>query len=349
MRGRFSSIVWRVVALVGASATFTAVVVWLGTRQGVSPAYTLPFAITASVLVAWAIARSTVEPLRQATRAARAMAQGDYSVRVEYLTLDEVGQLAEAFNRMAQDLAEVDRLHRELVANLSHELRTPVAALRSRLENMADGVEEPTPENLEAAVVQSERLTHMLGYLLDLSRLESGTAGLETSEILVADLLDESLELARLATRQRGAKINFSSSIDPADQTFIGDPTRLRQVLTNVLDNATRHAPPDTTVTIEATRVRHTLRIDVIDEGPGVPLEDRERIFGRFQRGEGGAAVGGGSGIGLAIARWAVSLHGGTIKVVDTDVGARFRIVLPLTGPTPIRGRHPSTGDQSPN
>jgi len=275
------------------------------------------------------------------------MAQGDYSVRVEYLTRDEVGQLAHSFNRMAQDLAEVDRLHRELVANLSHELRTPVAALRSRLENMADGVEEPTPENLEAAVVQAERLTEMLGYLLDLSRVESGTAGLEPTEIAVADLLDESLELVRLASEKRGAKIHFSSRIDPADQTFIGDRTRLRQVLTNLLDNATRHAPPDTTVTVEATRVRQSLRIDVIDASPGVAAEDRERIFGRFQRGDGAAAVGGGSGIGLAIARWAVSLHGGTIRVVDSDVGARFRIMLPLAGLG--RERRGAIRDQGPN
>lgn len=336
---------WRVVVLVGASATFTALVVWLGTRQGVSPAYTLPFAITASVLVAWAIMHAAVEPLQQATKAARAMAQGDYSVRVEYETKDEVGQLVTAFNTMARDLAEVDRLHREMVANVSHELRTPLAALRSRLENMADGVEEPTPENLEAAVVQSERLTDMLGFLLDLSRLESGAAGLETTQIPVADMLDEAMEVARLAAQRRGAQLNFSSRIEPADQVIVGDPGRLQQVLTNVLDNATRHAPPTSTVAVEATRIRHNLRIDVVDAGPGVPIEDRERIFGRFQRAEGGAAVGGGSGIGLAIARWAVSLHGGTIRVVDTETGARFRITLPVDGPPqPARGKRGAGG-----
>ncbi|MDO5494564.1 MAG: HAMP domain-containing sensor histidine kinase [bacterium] len=343
---RFVSIAWRVVTLVGASATFTALVVWLGTRQGVSPAYTLPFAITASVLVAWAIMHTTLEPLRQATRAARDMARGDYSVRVSYLTQDEVGQLAQAFNRMAQDLAEVDRLHRELVANVSHELRTPVAALRSRLENLADGVEPATPENLEAAVVQSERLTDMLTYLLDLSRLESGTAGLETEPMLVADLLDDAMEVARLAAQRRGATVHFASRIEPADQVITGDPVRLAQVLVNLLDNATRHAPPDSVVTVDALKVRQNLRIDVTDTGPGVPEEDRERIFGRFQRSDSGAAVGGGSGIGLAIARWAVSLHGGEIAVVDSEVGARFRVTLPLAGPGETRGRRGSGGSQ---
>ncbi|HZK04893.1 MAG TPA: ATP-binding protein [Actinomycetaceae bacterium] len=333
MRSPFGSLIWRVVALAGAVSGFSALVVWLGTREGVFPGYILPLVFTASVLVAWAVARNAVEPLVQATKAAKAMASGDYSVRVEPQSRDEIGQLADAFNSMAQDLAEIDRFHRDTIANVSHELRTPIAALRSRLENMADGVEEACPENLEAAVVQVERLTNLLNYLLDLSRVDSGAAGLELVTIDVAELLDEATEVSMLAAQRRGTNLNFTSRIEPADLTLIGDRTRLVQVVTNVLDNATRHAPPDSTIAVEATVVRQTARIEIADTGPGVAAKDRERIFGRFQRAESGSAVRGGTGIGLAIARWAVSLHGGTIRVVDSDVGARFRIVLPLTGP----------------
>jgi Signal transduction histidine kinase len=184
------------------------------------------------------------------------MARGDYSVRVAASTSDEVGQLAEAFNSMAQDLAEVDQLHRDIVANVSHELRTPVAALRARLENMADGVEEPSRENLDAAVRQSEHLTELLQYLLDLSRLDAGVAGLDVREVGVADLLDSAIDVARLAALQNGRGVNFSTHIDPVDLRIHGDPARLMQVLVNVLDNATRHTPDGSTVHVDAGRQR---------------------------------------------------------------------------------------------
>lgn len=338
LRALFDSIVWRILALVFVFTSFTAATVWLGAREGVSPIYTAPITVTASVLVAWAVARTAVEPLIQATKAAAKMAHGDFSVRISPQSRDEIGQLAEAFNSMAQDLAEIDRLHREMVANVSHELRTPVAALRSRLENLADGIEEPTPENLQAAVRQIERLTELLNYLLDLSRVESGAAGLELSQIAVAPLIDEAIEVSGLAAQRRRMSVNFVSHVEPADLTVNADLTRLLQVLTNVLENATKHTPPGTRVTVEALRVKQNLRIDIIDMGQGIAPSDRERIFGRFQRGAGSTAVGGGTGIGLAIARWAVSLHGGSITVADSDSGARFRILLPLNGPKQSRG-----------
>lgn len=341
MHRQQGSAVWRIVGLVGFSSVFTVLIVWLGNRQGVSPLYTAPFAVTATLLVAWAVARNAVEPLRQLTRAAKAMSHGDYEVRVQPETTDEVGELAQAFNVMAADLMEVDRLHREIVANVSHELRTPVAALRSRLENMADGLVPPTPENLEAAVGHVERLTVLLEYLLDLSRIESGIAGLELAPLPVGALLEEAVEVARLAAEQREANVYFSTRIEPSDLVITADRTRLLQVLTNVLDNAARHAPPASTVTVHAARVKSQLRIDISDTGSGVAAADRERIFLRFQRGGSGAAVGGGSGIGLAIAQWAVSLHGGSIAVTDSEVGARFRIMLPLAGPAARRRGRP--------
>lgn len=334
-RLRFS-ITTKIVLLVGVSALFTAVLVWLGTKEGMGPIYTVPFGVTIAVLFSLLVSSSIVEPLRQAIRAAAAMADGDYSVRVRADTADEVGQLADAFNLMASDLAEVDRLHREIVANVSHELRTPVAALRSRLENLADGVEPATPESLDYALAQSERLSDLLQYLLDLSRVEAGVAGLEMDQVAVAQLVEDSVEVTQLAARQRGLDVNFSAHIEPLDLTLTGDATRLQQVLVNVLDNAARHTESGSTVHVDASRVKSNVRIDVTDRGAGIPVEDRDRVFGRFQRGS--TTLGpstGGTGIGLAIAKWATSIHSGTIEVVDSEVGARFRIVLPIAGPTP--------------
>ncbi len=330
----------KILAVVAVSAALAALIMWWATGQGLSPLYALPVSIGVTLIPAVLVSRDIAEPLKQATRAAQAMAHGDYSVRVDASTSDEVGQLAEAFNSMARDLAEVDQLHRDIVANVSHELRTPVAALRARLENMADGVEEASRVNLDAAVRQSEHLTELLQYLLDLSRLDAGVAGLDIREVPVADLVDSAVEVARLAAVQRGRTIQFASRIEPADQRIQGDPARLMQVLVNVLDNAARHTPDGTTVQVEVGRTKGMVRIDISDAGPGIAPEDRERVFGRFQRATPPTAPAtGGTGIGLAIARWAVSIHGGTIAVIDSDVGATFRILLPIAGPGSSRNR----------
>lgn len=338
---RLTSITAKILAVVGVAAGSAALIAWWATARGVSPAWTVPAAVLASLLIAHVVSRDIVGPLKQATTAAKAMARGDYTMRVEAATADEVGQLAEAFNTMARDLAEVDLLHRDIVANVSHELRTPVAALRARLENLADGVEEATPDNLQAALRQTEKLTELLQYLLDLSRVDAGVAGLELRDIVVADLVAEAVEVTRLAASARGLAVQFASRIDPVDLTIKGDPARLMQVLVNVLDNAARHTPAGTTVHVVVERVRATVRIEISDEGPGIDPADRDRVFDRFQRATPPDAPStGGTGIGLAIARWAVSIHGGTIEVIDSDVGATFRITLPLTGPG-RRPRHP--------
>lgn len=328
-RSLFSSIVWRIVVLVGICASFTSLVVWFGTRNGVSPLYTFPFAITASVLIAWAIGWNTVEPLRQATKAAAAMAAGDYSIRVAPQSNDEIGQLIDAFNQMASDLSEIDRMHREVVANVGHELRTPIAALRARLENMADGFEEVNEESLNAAVRHVDRLTQMVKYLLDLSRLESGSEGLDITTIALLPLIEEARDLSTLAAKERGTSINYQVSVVPQTLEVEGDRTRLGQVLVNLLENAARHSPPDGTVRISAYATRTEVLIDVSDQGPGVSRDDRERIFGRFQRGDTTPSTSGGTGIGLAISRWIASIHGGELTIVDSRQGATFRLILP--------------------
>lgn len=340
-RGPTISITGKILVVVGVAAGSAALIVWWALTRGVSPVHTVPIAIVASLLIAHVVSSDIAGPLKQATTAAKAMARGDYTVRVEAATTDEVGQLAEAFNTMARDLAEVDRLHRDIVANVSHELRTPVAALRARLENLVDGVEEATPANLGAALHQTEKLTELLQYLLDLSRVDAGVAGLQLREVAVADLVDEAVEVTRLAASARGLTVNFSSRIEPVDLTMTADAARLMQVLVNVLDNAVRHTPAGTTVHVSVARARSNVRIDISDEGRGIDPADRERVFGRFQRATpADAPATGGTGIGLAIARWATSIHGGTIEVADSEVGATFRITLPLAGPTsPRRSR----------
>jgi signal transduction histidine kinase len=274
-------------------------------------------------------------PLRSMTAAARAMARGDYSRRVRATSRDEVGELAQAFNRMAADLDTADRRRRELIANVSHELRTPIAALQAVLENLADGVAEADPTTLRGALVQTERLGRLVSELLDLSRIDAGTEPLAREDVPLAPMLDAAVAEAEMT----GRPVKFAVEVTPEDAAAWVDPARLHQVLANLLDNAARHSPADGTVRLQASVSDAGLRLVVADEGPGIAPADRELVFERFYRG--GPEVSGdrtgSTGLGLAIARWAVSLHGGKITVVDalpsgTEpglAGCRFVVDLP--------------------
>lgn len=327
--------------LVGVSVTVSSLVVWAGLHNQIGPRYTLPAAIVVALVVTQLLARGMTSPLREMTTAAREMATGDYRRRVRATSSDEVGELAQAFNRMAEDLASVDRQRRELVANVSHELRTPVTALHAQLENLVDGVTAADPETLSVALEQTERLGHLVSQLLDLSRLEAGAVPLEPGDLALRPFLDDAVRSARLVAEGAGRDVGFDLAVEPADLHVHADGARLHQVVANLLDNASRHSPPGGTVRVLARVAEHeTLLVEVVDEGPGIAPAERERVFERFHRGApSGSDADGGTGLGLAIARWAVGLHGGTIEIADAGPddghGCRIRVLLPLRPPPP--------------
>ena len=309
--------------LVGAGAAGIGVF-WYGI--GWLPPATATTAIVVALVTSQLLAHGMTAPLREMTAAARAMARGDYTRRVRATARDEVGQLAAAFNSMAEDLEAADRQRRELIANVSHELRTPITALQAVLENLVDGVAEPDPATLRTALTQTERLGRLVTELLDLSRIDGGVLALDRHEFPVADLLAEAVAEAEVAAAAADRRVSFHTAVTPAGATAYADRQRLHQVIVNLLDNAVRHGPADGKVTIAARADADALVIEVADEGPGIPREERYRVFERFTRGE--RSTGGGTGLGLAIARWVVVLHHGTISVVDTD-GCRIRVTLP--------------------
>jgi signal transduction histidine kinase len=268
-------------------------------------------------------------PLREMTAAARAMARGDYSRRIRATSRDEVGALAVAFNQMAADLAAADEQRRELIANVSHELRTPIFALQAVLENAIDGVDVPDQATLETALSQTERLGRLVTELLDLSRLEAGVVPLRRADVDVDALIESAVREAGVVAAAAGRRVTFRS--DTHAGTAVVDEARLHQVITNLLDNAVRHSPPGGVVTASTRQEGGRLVIDIADEGPGIPMPEREAVFGRFIRG--GTEHGvhrAGTGLGLAIAQWAVDLHGGRIGVVEAAVGCRIRVDLPV-------------------
>lgn len=336
---RITTIRTKLGVLVGASVTVAAVAVWTGAYVGARWYMTFPAAILVALGVTQLLARGMTSPLREMTAAARAMSAGDYSIRVRTTSRDEVGQLGHAFNQMSADLGSLAEAQRAIVANVSHELRTPIAALRAQLENMVDGVTEPDEEALESALAQTERLTRLVTYLLDLSRLEAGAAGLHLQEVRVLDVVDEVVDAAAHAARASGRNVGWAVEV-PESLVFRADVERLHQVLLNLLANASRHSPEGGTVRVVASMpdAVHTA-IDVIDSGPGIPEHERTRIFERFERGTQPLATDGsttgGTGLGLAIARWAVGLHGGTLEALDPGrtSGAVLRITLPTAGP----------------
>jgi two-component system sensor histidine kinase BaeS len=325
---RITSLKVKLGLLVAVSVTVAAVVGSVGNAGGVPVWLSIPVTILLALAVTQLLAVGMTSPLRQMTAAAGRMATGDYAVRVTDTSSDEVGDLARAFNTMARDLADVDRQRRELVANVSHELRTPLAGLVALLENLADGVAPRDPQSLTAALDQAQRTSHLVEDLLDLARVDAGKAPLSPEPVPVGPLLEGAIAEAGLG----GRDVWYAARVEPVDLVVRADPARLRQLVANLLDNASRHSPTGGSVSITASRDRDRWVLEVQDQGPGIAPADRERVFEPFGT-LAAADGGGGTGLGLAIARWVTDLHGGSIAFVDPEAGqsgARVRVSLPL-------------------
>ena len=305
----------KVALLVGASLVASTVGFWIGSDLRLR--YSLLLAVAIALVVTQVLAHGMTSPLREMTAAAQRMAKGDYDVAVRATSRDEIGELARAFTQMSADLAAVDRSRRELIANVSHELRTPISALHAVLENVADGIAPADERTLRTALAQTERLGRLVSELLDLSRLDSGAVPLAREAVTLLPFLEQVA-----AQSPQPGRVVVDCVPDLVGQV---DPARLHQVVSNLVDNALRHSAGP--VRVEAAATTAGLQVDVVDDGPGIPRDQRERVFERFTRG--GSAHDGGTGLGLAIARWAVELHGGGIAVVGDPPGCRIRVTLP--------------------
>jgi signal transduction histidine kinase len=310
--------------IVGAVAVSSTVSI-IGFRLGV-PLWLRPIIASALALaLVQVVAKGMTSPLREMARAASRMAAGEHDVEVRASAADEVGQLARAFNAMAAELVATDRVRRDLVANVSHELRTPIGALQARLENLVDGVEPNEPEVLEAMLAQVERLGRLVAQLLDLSRLESGVVPLERRPFPVRSVLEDAAREARLAAPGTDVEVDA-----PAGLLVDGDAERVHQVVANLVANAIRHSPAGAPVQLVGRADPAGVVIEVRDRGPGIAPGDATRVFERFYRADAARSSGeGGAGLGLAIARWIVDLHGGAIEARPNDPhGCRMVVVL---------------------
>jgi signal transduction histidine kinase len=327
---RLPSIKIKLGVVIVAAVAVTVLVVSVGVRAEISPVVSAIAAGALSVGMVQILARGMTSPLREMAAASRAMAQGDYGRRVTATSRDEVGELARAFNAMAGELAEADRMRRDLVANVSHELRTPITALQAVLENLVDEIEPLSPETLRTMLRQVERLGRLVTQLLDLSRLESGTIPLQRRAFELQPVLEEAAGESRLHAPGIKVEVDVESPGLVAD----GDPERVHQVVANLLENAVRHSPPGGRVQVRARPEKGQVAIEVTDEGPGIPEEEASRVFERFYRADAArSSTDGGAGLGLAIARWIVDLHGGAIRAERREpTGCRMVVLLPGAG-----------------
>lgn len=330
--GMFRSIKMELSVLIVIATAIAFALAWHFLKWGWSGWIAMPLTLAVALSITYGFAHGLTAPLRQMRKAADAMADGDYSIRVDHVddSRDEIGQLARAFNAMATELEHADQMRRDMIANVSHELRTPVSALQAQVENMADGVVEPTPANLESILNQTHRLADLIAFLLDMSRVEAGAASLEIESFDFTQFLDETIEPLELADGGHGHDIHLVSR--PGIMVE-GDPNRLRQLFTNIIGNALKHSADNTTVLIEvsASEQHNQIITHVVNFGSQIPREMRNDIFRRYVKGTGKPGTGsGGTGLGLSIARWAAGLHGGTIQVVDDTRGTNFEVILPM-------------------
>jgi signal transduction histidine kinase len=311
-----------IVAAVAVTALVSQIGYYLGWPVWIRPIISGVLALAAVQV----LARGMTHPLRQMARAAGDMATGDYHQRVMVTTHDEVGELADSFNRMAAELAEVDRLQKEFVANASHELRTPVAALRSQIENLVDHVTDPDPETLATMLAQAEHLSKLVVQLLDLSRLEAGGEERPSELVAVGVLLKQVVGEAELLHPASDITLTTSGPLG-----VLADEGRLHQLFTNIVGNALRFAPLGSEVVVEAEGREADVVVKISDLGPGIAAQHQVRVFERFWQADGSALTGGGgAGLGLAICKRIVDRHDGTIRITSNRPnGTCVTVTLP--------------------
>lgn len=285
----------------------------------------------AAALVGLFVTHRIVTPLRAMTRASQRMASGGYRARLDPRVPGEIGDLADAFNTMASTLERSEEHRVALLADVSHEFRTPLSNLRGYVEGLEDGVFDPDDTTLSACRRQLGRLESLVDDLSLLSRVESGQLDLMPTRVEVAALLDEAGEEFRARFEQ--ADVQLVLEVAAPSASVIADPKRILQVLGNLIENALRHTPNGGRVVLRASRNGVTaIRFEVEDNGPGIASEDLPHVFKRFYRGDKarGREDGSGSGIGLTLVQQFIERHGGRVGVSNRDEeGTLFWFTLP--------------------
>jgi len=295
----------------------------------------LPFSLFIAALTAALAARQVVGRVRRLEAGSKALARGEYAVRLETTGSDELSDLARSFNTLGAGLQQVEQGRVDLIGNVAHELRSPLSALRGYVEALEDGMLPPdkVAPSLERELRAMERLVRDLSLV---SKVEGGQLELHRQSVRVEGVFAAALERFWPAFEARGVQLGASEN---STLEVWADLERVNQILSNLLSNALRHTPEGGQVTLEAALEGKRVLLRVQDSGPGIPLEQRKRIFERFYRGDAARVRGEGSGIGLTVARGLARAMGGELSVDSgTDRGSTFTLTLPQS----VRDTRPS-------
>jgi signal transduction histidine kinase len=282
------------------------------------------------------VSAGVVHEVRTVRDALESVGQGERTVRVSAGAAAELRELADAVKQMTGQLAEEERrrdgadaARRNLVAAISHDLRTPLAALRLMLAAIEDGVVDDRTRARYTATMHTHvsALGSMVDDLFELSRLEAGDLDWSIRQVELPELVDEAVAAMRVEADAKGVAV--ATEIRPLPRPARADAERLQRVLFNLIQNAIRHTPADESVTVRAEQAGEWVEIEVADTGSGIPLEDRERLFEPFVRGIAAEDGDGRAGLGLALCRAIVEAHGGRIWLANGEAGTRVRFVIP--------------------
>jgi len=293
-------------------------------------------ALALGLLLALLLARSVSRPLARITRATEEIARGNLDHRLEVEGPDEVRSLAESFNAMAQEVKRSRQAQRDFVANVSHDLKTPLTSIQGFAQALLDGTAaDPAAQRKAARVIHDEaaRMSRMVEQLLELARWDAGQITIAQEMVDLPHLLRMCKERMDWRAREKGIRLTVETQPTPP---LRGDADRLMQVVTNLLDNALTYTPTGGSVTVAAGGVggpegRAEVEISVTDTGPGIPTEELPRIFERFYRVDKARAGSRcGAGLGLAIVKEIVEAHGGRVWAESVvGLGTRFIVRLP--------------------
>jgi len=287
-------------------------------------------ALAAALVVSGYVSRRLTRPLVTLAAAAHRFAAGDRAVRARIQAPGELGELAAAFDTMADEVGRAETVRRRLAADVAHELRTPLAGLQAGLEELRDGLRAPDTERLATLHDQTLRLGRVVQDLADLSAAEASALSLHLSDTDLADVARAALAAQRPALDAAGVHVEADLRTPVPVRA---DPDRLHQTVTNLLANAARYCRPGDRVTVRAQTTGATAVLVVADTGPGIPADELPHVFDRLWRGHHARSIAG-SGIGLAVVRELVTAHRGTVTVESPPGhGTVATIRLPRTAP----------------
>ena len=274
-------------------------------------------------------ARQITKPIVELTAASQNIAAGDLSQQVTVRSNDEIGQLANSFNKMSSDLVESQKQRRQMTADIAHDLRTPLSLILGHAEAIEDGVLPPTPETLHIIHDEAQRLNHLIEDLRTLTLADTGTLTLEKQRVKPVDLIKRAGSAHRPLAQEKNIEMKISAEESLPEIEV--DPRRIGQVLDNLVSNAIRYTPQGEKIWLRVKHQQDGLCFSIQDSGPGIPESDIAHIFDRFYRADKSRNRDeGGSGLGLAIAKSLIVQHNGRIWA-ESQVGhgTNFQFILP--------------------